>query len=54
MKTSMRYVRGRSSSFVRIKLPSLSMLRRCGRCRLPRAMVQADVFMSMLDEVCTS
>ena len=53
MKTSVGNVRGRYNSFVRIKLPSLSMLRRWGRCRLKRGMARGDVFMSTLDEACT-
>ena len=53
-KTSLHYVRGQFSCFVRIKLPSLSVPRRCGLCRLLPVMVRAGVFMSTCDEWCTS
>ena len=52
MKTSVGYVRGRSNSFVRIKLPSLSMLRRCGRCQLKRVMARVDVFIRAVGSYC--
>ena len=52
MKTSVRYERGRSRSFVRIKSPFLSMLRRCGRCRLKRVMARIDVFIRAVGSYC--
>ena len=52
-KISPRYVRGRSSSSVRIKLLSLSMPRHCGRCRLKRVMARVDVFMRAVGSYCT-
>ena len=51
-KTSLRYVRGQFSCFVRIKLPSQSMLRRCGLCRLLPVMARVGVFIRAVGSYC--
>ena len=51
-KTSMRFVCGRFSFSVRIKLLSRSMLRRCGRCQLKRVMARVDVFIRAVGSYC--